>query len=110
MRDYKLYLDDILQAIGKINKYTRGLSLKELKKNDLVVDATVRNLGIIGEAVKNIASNVKDKSPDIEWKKIAALRDILVHEYFGVDIDILWDIIRNKLPDLKKRASMLLKK
>lgn len=109
MRDYKLYLDDILQAIKKIEKYTKGLSLAELKKHDLVIDGVVRNLEIIGEAVKNIPSHIKDKYPDVEWKKISGLRDILAHEYFGIDLEILWDIIKNKLPGFKKEISCLLK-
>jgi len=109
MRDYKLYLDDILQAIKKIEKYTKGLSLKEIKKDDLVIDGVVRNLEIIGEAVKNIPSYVKDKHPGIEWKKISGLRDILAHEYFGIDLEILWDIIKNKIPDFKAEISRLLR-
>ncbi|MDP2912306.1 MAG: DUF86 domain-containing protein [Candidatus Omnitrophota bacterium] len=109
MRDYKLYLDDISLAIKKIEKYTKGLSLKKLKKDDLVVDGVVRNLEIIGEAVKNIPSHIKDKHPDVEWKKISGLRDILAHEYFGIDLEILWDIIKNKFPDFKKEISRLLK-
>ena len=109
MRDYKLYLDDILLAIKKIEKYTKDLPLKKLKGDTLVVDAVVRNLEIIGEAVKNIPSRLKEKHPDIEWKKISGLRDILAHEYFGIDLEILWDIIKNKLPDLKKEISRLSK-
>lgn len=110
MRDYKLYLDDILEAAKRIEKYTRGLTLERLKRNELTIDGVVRNLEIIGEAVKNIPANVKDKYPDIEWKKIAGLRDILAHEYFGIDLEILWDIIENKMPELKKEISHLLKK
>lgn len=110
MRDYKLYLDDIIEATNRIEKYTKGLVLEKFKKDDLTIDGVIRNLEIIGEAVKNIPADVKDKHPDIEWKKIAGLRDILAHEYFGIDIDILWDIIENKLPDLKKEISRLLKK
>ena len=110
MRDYKLYLDDIIEATKRIEKYTKGLTLERFKKNDLTIDGVVRNLEIIGEAVKNIPTNVKDKHPDIEWKKIAGLRDILAHEYFGIDVDILWDIVDNKLPELKKEISCLLKK
>ena len=109
MRDYKLYLDDIIEATKRIEKYTKGLALERFKKDNLIIDGVVRNLEIIGEAVKNIPTNVKDKHPDIEWKKIAGLRDILAHEYFGIDIDILWDIVENKLPDLKKEISHLLK-
>lgn len=110
MRDYKLYLDDILEAIKKIEKYTKGLSLQGLKKKDLVVDGIARNLEIIGEAAKNIPRPVKEKYPDIEWKKIAGLRDILAHAYFGVDLEVLWDIVKNKLPDLKKKVSCIVKR
>ena len=110
MRDYKLYLDDIVEAAKRIEKYTKGLTLEKLKRNELIIDGVVRNLEIIGEAVKNIPANVKDKYPDIEWKKIAGLRDILAHEYFGIDLEILWDITENKLPELKKEISRLLKK
>lgn len=109
MRDYKLYLDDILQSIEKIEKYTEGLTAEKLKKEDLVVDGVVRNLEIIAEAAKNIPVDIKEKHRDIEWKKISGLRDILAHEYFGIDLEILWDIIKNKLPDLKDKVSNLLK-
>lgn len=109
MRDYKLYLEDILKAIKNINKYSKDLTLASFKKNGLVIDAVVRNLEIIGEASKNIPADIKNESSAVEWKKVAGLRDILIHEYFGVDVEILWDIIRNKLPDLKKRISRLLK-
>ena len=109
MRDYKLYLDDILLAIKKIEKYTKGLTVKKLKDDDLIIDAVVRNLEIIGEAVKNIPSHIKEKYPDIEWKKISGLRDILAHEYFGIDLEILWDIVKNKLPELKAEITRLLK-
>ena len=109
MRDYKLYLDDILQAIRKIEKYTKSLNANKLKKEDLVVDGVVRNLEIIGEATKNIPQDIKKKHLDIEWRKIAGLRDILAHEYFGIDLEILWDIVKNKLPELKKKVTQLLK-
>ena len=109
MRDYKLYLDDIQQAIKKIEKYTKNLTLEKLKKDELIIDGIVRNLEIIGEAVKNIPSSIKDKFSAIEWKKIAGLRDILAHEYFGVDIEVLWDIVKNKLPDFKKKISKIKK-
>lgn len=109
MRDYNLYLEDILQAIGKIEKYTKGLSADKLKKQDLIVDGVVRNLEIIGEAAKNIPQDIKKKYPDVEWKKIAGLRDILAHEYFAIDLQILWDIIKNKLPELKNKIAHLLK-
>jgi len=109
MRSYKLYLKDILIAIKKINEYTRGLTFERLKRDNLVIDAIVRNLEIIGEASKNIPGRIREKYPDIEWKKVCGLRDILIHEYFGIDLPILWDIIKNKLPDLKRKITHVLK-
>ena len=100
-RDCKLYLEDILTSIDKIQKYTKKMSFDKFKINPVVVDAVVRNLEILGEASKNIPADIKNKHKKVEWKKIAGLRDILAHEYFGVDLDVLWDIIQNKLPELK---------
>jgi len=110
MRDYKLYLDDIIEAIERIEKYTKNLTSERFEKDNLIIDGVIRNLEIIGEAVKNIPTSVKDRHADIEWKKIAGLRDILAHEYFGIDLEILWDIVENKLPDLKKEIPRLFKK
>jgi len=107
-RDPKVYLKDVLKAIEKIERYTENLSFNDFSKNDIVQDAVVRNLEIIGEAVKKIPEEIRNKHPQIEWKKIAGLRDILIHEYFGVDFEIVWDIIKNKLPELKKQVSEIL--
>lgn len=79
------------------------MDFRNFSANGLVHDAVIRKLEIIGEAVKKVPENVKSKHSDIEWRKIAGLRDILIHEYFGVDIDILWDIINNKRPELKEK-------
>ena len=110
MRDYKLYLDDILEAVTKIERYTRGMSFEKLKKDSLVLDGIARNLEIIGEAAKNIPGAIKEKHSDIEWKKIVGLRDILAHEYFGIDLEVVWDIVKNKLPILKHQISHILRK
>jgi len=107
-RDYRVYLRDILDAIVKIERYVASSSFEEFMKNELVVDAVVRNLEIIGEAVKRLPKNVTTEHKDMGWRRIAGLRDILIHEYFGVDLEILWDIIKNKLPKLKEKVSRIL--
>jgi uncharacterized protein with HEPN domain len=107
-RDHRVYLKDILEAIRKIKKYTRNLTFEELTKDELVLDGVVRNLEIIGEAVKQIPAEIKNKNPDIEWKKIAGLRDILTHAYFGIDEAIVWDVIKNKIPELKNKISKII--
>jgi len=109
-KTYEVYLRDIAQAIAKIERYTRNLSFQQFRKTELVVDAVVRNLETIGEAAKRIPNEMKEVTPTIEWKKISGLRNILIHEYSGVDLEIVWDIVENKLPELKKQVSRILKK
>jgi uncharacterized protein with HEPN domain len=106
-RDSKVYLEDILEAITKIRRYTAGLSQEAFCKDEKTLDAAVRNLEVIGEAVKKIPANIRSKHPQVDWKKIAGLRDILIHEYFGIDVDIIWDIIESKLPVLEREVKKI---
>ncbi len=76
--------------------------------NSKTLDAVVRNLEIIGEAAKKVPGEVRSSAPDVEWKKIAGLRDILIHEYFGIDVNIIWDVVRNKLPALEDEVRKIL--
>jgi uncharacterized protein with HEPN domain len=107
-RDYEIYLEDIRDAIDKVKRYTEGLSLEAFENDDKTIDAVVRNLEIVGEAVKMIPDAIRLAHPNIEWKKIAGLRDILAHQYFGIDIEIIWDILQNKLPALEKEIKEIL--
>lgn len=107
-RDYKLYLNDIIEAINRIELYISKMDIDEFSNNKLYQDAVIRNLEIIGEAVKNIPDSFRVKYSEIEWKKIAGLRDILAHSYFGIDIDIVWDILQNKIPELKEQINLIL--
>jgi len=106
-REYKSYINDILNAIRKIEKYTKELSFDEFTNDELIQDAVIRNLEIIGEAVKNIPKNIRNKISEIEWKKIIGLRDIVIHAYFGIDEEIIWDIIKNKLSLLKDKLNKI---
>ena len=108
-RDYKVYLEDILEAIGKIRRYTERLSLEKFAEDEKTIDAVARNLEIIGEAIKKIPGDIRANYPAIEWKKIAGLRDILIHEYFGLNIEIIWDVVQNKLPALEKQIRSISK-
>ena len=109
MRNYKLYLEDIISAIERIEKSLSKVNEDDFKQDMDFIESTMMRLQIIGEAVKNLPDKLK-KEGQIEWKKIAGLRDIITHAYFNLDKDIIWDIVKNKLPNLKKEILEILKK
>ncbi|MDN5940491.1 MAG: DUF86 domain-containing protein [Nitrospira sp.] len=107
-RDSRVYLEDILDATRKITSYTGSLSKAAFLGDEKTIDAVVRNLEVIGEAVKKLPEDIRAQHSSVEWKKIAGLRDILIHEYFGLDAEIVWDIVRNKVPALDREVRTML--
>jgi len=104
LRNAKIYLDDIVKSCDKIMGFIEGFSLPELIRDEKTYDAVVRNLEIIGEAAKHIPDDIRELIPQIEWRKVAGMRDMLIHAYFGIDNDILWDVAKNKVPQLLEAA------
>jgi uncharacterized protein with HEPN domain len=93
-------IEDIRLCCEKILRYTAGMSQERLEQDELVTDAVLRNIEIIGEATKNLPDDVRAEITGIEWKKIAGMRDWLSHVYYRVDPDIVWDVVETKIPEL----------
>lgn len=102
-REHKAYLEDILECIERIEEYVDRMNEIDFYENYQVQDAVLRRLEIIGEAVKRIPQNVKDKYPNIPWRKVAGLRDVLIHGYSGVNLKRVWKILIENLPELKSQ-------
>ena len=102
-RDYVVILKDILACLEKILRIASGRSLADFSQDDLLADAIIRNLEVIGEAVKHLPTRIRRRHREIGWKKIAGLRDILIHEYFAIDYDILWDVVTREVPELRRQ-------
>ncbi|MBP0017281.1 MAG: DUF86 domain-containing protein [Cyanobacteria bacterium SBLK] len=107
-RSIRLYLEDILTSGEKILNYTAGMTFDEFIADTRTFDAVARNLQIIGEAVKNIPSEIRDRYPAIEWRKIAGLRDFLAHAYFSIENEILWDVVQTKISPLLAQVEQIL--
>lgn len=109
-RDEIMYLQDIAESCEKIVRFTAGLSQSDLIGDEKTYDAVIRNLEIIGEATKHISTDLRKRLPEIQWRKAAGLRDMLAHAYFGIDNDILWDVVQNKVPHLANATRAFLNK
>jgi uncharacterized protein with HEPN domain len=99
-REWRLYLDDMVECCRKVLSYTRNLEFAEFTTHGMVHDAVVRNLEVLGEAAKNIPAPVRERHPQVSWREIAALRNVLAHGYFGLEDETLWDIVQVKVPAL----------
>ena len=109
-RSIKLYLQDIWESTLAIEEYIQNLAEDEFYSNHQVQDAIIRRLEIIGEAVKNVDDDFRNKYPQIPWKKVAGMRDIIAHEYFGVKLERVWDVVRKDLPHIKQQMLLIMEK
>ena len=107
-REYGDYLRDILDAISKIEKFVRGMDFQDYQKDDKTIFATIRALGIIGEAIKKVPDSMKIHHKRIPWKDISGMRDKLVHEYFGINDKVVWNTIKEDLPELKEAVEKII--
>jgi len=110
MKHNQVFLKHILDEINFLTKETEGIKFEQFIKNEILKRACSRSLEIIGEAVKNLSLDFKKQYKEIEWKKIAGLRDKMIHDYFGVNWDIVWDLIKNQIPKLKEQVENILDK
>ncbi len=108
-RTYRDYIYDVISSIKEIEEFVEGMSFEQFVKDKKTVNAVIRSLEVMGEAVKKIPSTLREKYPNIPWKYIAGMRDKLIHEYHGVDLEIVWEVIRKEIPPLKPQFEKLLK-
>lgn len=107
-KDPTIFLEDILDSMNKITKYTKNKSFEEFKSNSMAVDAVLRNLEVIGEASTNLPSEIRNDNPHIPWRRMIGLRNIVIHEYFGVDLNIIWRVSTIDIPETKPMIEELL--
>jgi uncharacterized protein with HEPN domain len=101
MRDYKLYVSDILAAMESIERFVGTMSFEEFQADDKTASAVIRKFEIVGEASRNVPESVRVQHPEVPWKEMAGMRDRLIHAYFGVDYQLVWTTIKSRLPAAK---------
>ncbi len=109
-KNVKIFLIHILDSINLIEEYIKGKSKSDFLKSKQLQDSVIRRIEIIGEAIKNIPNDIKNNYNQIPWKEITGMRDILIHQYFGVDLGLTWQVIDKDLPKLKRQILDIRKK
>lgn len=109
-RQFILYLEDMFQSMQRIEEYLGELDFIEFKMTNMVVDAIIRNFEIIGEASKNIPAEIQGKYSEIPWRKMYGLRNLIAHEYFGIDYEMIWEIAKNHLPQNRNDLAIIIEK
>lgn len=107
-RNYTIFIKDIWKSIESIEEFVKELNYEDFKKDDKTVSAVIRKLEIIGEATKNIPKDIQKKHPKLNWRGMSGMRDKLIHEYFGVDTEILWEVIKEDIPSIKPLIKKIL--
>jgi uncharacterized protein with HEPN domain len=102
-KDDAVYSKHILDAIHRIEEYTQNIEYKDFIENHLIQDGVIRQIEIIGEAVKRLSNEIREKYTDVPWKDIVGMRNKLIHNYFGVDVDAVWETVKKDIPVLKKK-------
>ncbi|MFQ5714852.1 MAG: DUF86 domain-containing protein [Candidatus Scalinduaceae bacterium] len=110
VREYRDYLSDILDAMVKAKRFIAGMSYDDFTKDDKTIFAVIRSLEIIGEATKNIPEDFREQNPEIPWKDMAGIRDVLIHDYFGVDKETVWLTVKKKILQVMPLIEQLLEK
>lgn len=110
IREYGDYLKDILDAMDETAEFTEGMSFEVFAQDRKTINAVVRSLQVLGEAAKRIPDNLRAQTPDVPWKYMTGMRDKLLHEYFGVDLSIVWGVMKDELPPLRPAIERLLKR